>query len=298
MFSTRLLKHAALLMLISGAFCMHSAKAEVTNCINITSIPATISTQGVYCLKQHVSAALASGAAITVNTNNVTIDCNEYKIGNLAAGTATSAVGVSADSRLNLTVRNCGIRGFRMGVQLTNGDYRVEGNQFDQNTQMGIMVSGDGSSIDGNEVISTGNSSMGGLTNFYGIQVGGDVDVVDNNVSGVLATAGSNGTVYGIRTDGMDSGWIKGNRVRNLVSAGSGARRGIWNADGSRNTIESNAIVMTGGLLGADAGIRCGDGLILSGASRNNTILGTGLLGTAFGLINCTSIAGDYVNPL
>jgi hypothetical protein len=121
---------------------------------------------------------------------------------------------------------------------------------------------------------------------------------IDNNISGVSATPGTNGSAYGIRTDSMDSGIIRANRVRNLSSDGSGARRGIWNADGTRNSIESNTIVMTGGLLGADAGIRCGDGLILSGASRNNTILGTGIVGTALGLINCTSIAGDYVNPL
>ena len=48
---------------------LQPARAEVQNCTNITAIPATISTQGVYCLKQHVSAALASGAAITINVN-------------------------------------------------------------------------------------------------------------------------------------------------------------------------------------------------------------------------------------
>src|SRR5690554_5554987 len=88
-----------------------SASAETTECTVIDSIPAVISSQGVYCLKKHVSGALASGAAISVNTNNVTIDCNEFKIGNLAAGPATQATGISASGRNNVTVRNCGIRG-------------------------------------------------------------------------------------------------------------------------------------------------------------------------------------------
>jgi hypothetical protein len=201
---------------------------------------------------------LATGAAITVTTNNVTIDCNEFKIGNLAAGPTTNAVGVSATNRINVTVRNCGIRGFRSGVQMTNGDYRIEGNQFDVNTQNGVLVSGDGSSVKGNEILSTGNSTAGGITAFHGIQASGDIDIIDNNISGVSATPGTNGSAYGIRTDSMDSGIIRANRVRNLSSDGSGARRGIWNADGTRNSIESNTIVMTGGLLGADAGIRCG----------------------------------------
>lgn len=295
--STKRVKYAVIFSALLGSCFAFPAAAEVNECINITSIPTVITTQGVYCLKQHVSAGLASGAAVTVNTNNVTINCNEFKLGNLGAGPSTSAVGIKADSRLNVTVRNCGIRGYRTGVELVNGDYRVENNRLDNNTQTGIFVSGDGSAIRGNQILDTGDSPLAGLTGFHGINASGDVDIIDNNVSGVVAN-GSNGTAYGIRTEGMDAGLIKGNRVRNLVSAGIGSRRGIWNQNGNRNTVEGNTIVMGGGLLAADAGIRCGDGLILSGASRNNTVLGTGVLGLALGLINCTSVAGDYVNPL
>lgn len=295
---TRQLQLLSTSVLALTFFMSPRAQAETTLCTNITSLPTTITTQGVYCLKQHLSTSLAAGAAITVNVNNVTIDCNEFKIGNLAAGPATSAVGVSATSRINVTVRNCGIRGFRSGVQMTDGDYRVEGSLFDYNTQSGIEVSGDGSSIRGNEVISTGNSTLAGVSSFHGILAAGDIDIIDNNVTGVSARPGSNGTAYGIRTSSMDSGAIRSNRVRNLVSHGIGSRRGIWNEDGNRNTIEGNTIVMAGNLLVGDAGIRCGGNLILSGASRNNTILGTGVLGTVFGLLNCTSVAGDYVNPL
>ncbi|SOD57701.1 hypothetical protein [Pseudoxanthomonas wuyuanensis] len=274
------------------------AAAETINCINITSIPTTITTQGVYCLKQHVWAALASGSAITVMGNNITIDCNNHKIGNLAAGPSTNAIGISASNRINVAVRNCGIRGYRVGVSLLDGDYRVEDNIFDQNTQTAILVSGDGSSVRRNEVIDTGASSLAGLTEFYGISVAGDVDVIGNTIGGVVASSGSDGTAYGIRTQDMDAGTVKENRIRNLVSNGSGARRGIWNQNGNRNTVEGNTVIMNGGLLGADVGIRCGDGLILNGASRDNTVLGTGLVGQVLGLVNCTTISGDYVNPL
>src|SRR5688572_29125412 len=82
----------------------------------IDALPATIATQGVYCLTQDVSTAIASGNAITINANNVTLDCNGYKIGGLSAGASTSAYGVHATDRANVTVRQCSIRGFRYAV--------------------------------------------------------------------------------------------------------------------------------------------------------------------------------------
>lgn len=275
-----------------------SARAETQDCTNITAIPATISTQGVYCLKQHVSGALASGAAITINVNNVTLDCNEFKIGNLAAGPSTQAVGVLASGRLNVTVRNCGIRGFRSGVMLTDGVYRVESNAFDHQTQSGIMVSGDGSLLRDNDVVSTGGSTVPGTGEFTGISGSGDMDIIDNTIDAVVATDGGDGDVIGILTTGNDAGTIKGNRIRNLVKDGSGARAGIWNSGGSHVAIEGNTVVLDSPLVLGEAGIRCGDGLILNGASRDNTILGSGLLNEALALLNCSPAGGDFVNPL
>lgn len=291
-------KYAVGLGIVMGTFYAFPAAAEITQCTNITSVPATISTQGVYCLKQHIATNLASGTGITVTVNNVTIDCNNFKLGNLAAGTSNTAVGISAAGRNNVIVRNCGVRGWRTGLQLSDGAYRVENNVLDFNRQTAIFVSGDGSSVRNNEVITTGGSTIPALTDFHGINVSGDVDINGNLVDGVTATATTNGNAYGIRTENSTASTVGGNIVRNLAKAGSGARRGIWNQNGAHNTIFGNTIVMNGNLVAGEAGLRCGDGLILNGASRDNTILGTGLLGTALGLLNCTSVAGDYVNPL
>lgn len=299
--TTKRVMLALLLSTLAGIVFIQPAKAETINCININTIPATISTQGVYCFNQHMPVSLASGSAITVLVNNVTIDCNEYKLGNLAAGPANSAIGVSAISHLNVTVRNCGIRGFRTGVSLTNGQYRVEDNRFDLNTETAVNISGDGSTVRRNEVINTGDSTIGGLTEFHGILGNGDIDVIDNTVSGVIASNGSNGTVYGILTQNMDAGTIKGNRVRLLDSDGTGLRRGIWNTGGSHVTVESNTVVMNApflSLLSNEGGIRCGDGIILDGAARDNTVLGVGVLGAALGLVACTPAVANFVNPL
>lgn len=291
------------LVLLAGALVcmgyMRPAAAETTQCIEISSVPTSITTQGVYCLKQNVFTNLASGNAISVNTNNVTIDCNEFKLGNLAAGPSTQASGISAPGRINVQIRNCSIRGFRRGVSLLNGDYRVVDSRFDNNTQTGIMVTGTGSAVRGNEVIDTGGTTIAGQTQSEGIFTSGGMDVTDNNVTGVVSPATGNGNVYGIFASGMDAGLIRGNRVRDLAPSGSGFRRGIWVDSGDRVSIKSNTVVLNGGLLTLDAGIRCGNGLILNGIAQDNSILGTGILSTALGLINCTSVGGlNYVNPL
>lgn len=283
--------------LLAAAAWMQPAAAETTGCTEIQSIPTVISTQGVYCLKKHVSGSLASGIAITVNTNNVTIDCNEFKIGNLAAGPATQAVGISASSRNNVTVRNCGVRGFQTGIALLDGYYRVEDNRLDNNTGTGIMVTGSGSTVRRNEVIDTGGSTAPGATTSQGIVAAGGMDIVDNNVSGVLASGG-NGSAYGIYVEDLDAGYITGNRVRELVPNGLGFRRGIWVESGARVTVKSNSVVLNGGLLTGDAGIRCG-GLVLNGVAQDNTVLGAGVLGTAVSLINCVNLGGvNYTNVL
>jgi hypothetical protein len=268
------------------------AAAETTICTPITSLPAVLTTQGVYCLKQHLETSITSGAAITIASNNITLDCNRFKIGGLLGGPGTTAIGVSATNRLNISLRNCGIRGFLYGVQLTGGYYTVEDNRFDLNTYVGIHASGDGSVVRRNEVLDTGNSVVAGLDNFRAIWVLEDADVLDNTVSGVMATSGSDANAYGILTENFGSGTISGNRVRNLVPDGSGARRGIWNSGSGRVTVERNTVVLDGALLG-DTGIRCS--LTLQGASRNNTILGAGL-GVPF--TNCPEAGGNFFNIL
>lgn len=269
-----------------GAMAPRPASAEVNNCIEINSLPAVISTQGVYCLKKHLSTALSTGAAITVNVNNVTINCNKFKIGNLAAGPSTMASGIRAQGRINVVVAECGIRGFQHGVELLDGDYAVEDNRFDNNTMTGIRVSGDGSVIRGNTIVDTGGTTVAGVSAYRGIHASGDLDVIDNAVSNVVATAGDV-TVEGIRTENMGTGVIRGNRVRNIFASGFGTRRGIWNQDSARIVVEGNVVTMPGGLLSSDVGIRCSGltALLSPGIARDNTIGGVSVLANV--LVGC-----------
>ena len=65
-----------LLFLLGSSFVSHSAHAaqSLDTCAGfLDTLPTTISTQGVWCLRHDLSTNIASGNAITVATNNVTI---------------------------------------------------------------------------------------------------------------------------------------------------------------------------------------------------------------------------------
>jgi hypothetical protein len=239
--------------LLATALAPSAARAAQSydNCTGfIKTLPATISVQGTWCLSQDVSTAIATGAAITVATNNVTLDCNDFKIGGLAAGAATKAVGVQAQNRLNVTVRRCNIRGFYHGVQLVNdadGGHLLEDNRFDANTYTGISISGDGSIVRGNAVRDTGGSTVT-QGSAYGIATVGSVDLRDNLVSGVMPTPNTNGVAvpYGIYTYQNPDASIGGNTVRGLVSAGAGVGRGIYNVASGRVSLVDNHVIGSG----------------------------------------------------
>src|SRR5690606_3370431 len=99
------------------------------------------STQGTWCLRKNLATNITSGAAIAIATNNVTIDCNDFKIGGLAAGDGSSARGIQGHGRQNATVRHCNVRGFYYGIYISGGaGHLVEDNRLDNNLYFGIYL--------------------------------------------------------------------------------------------------------------------------------------------------------------
>jgi hypothetical protein len=183
----------------------------------IDTLPATITTQGVWCLRKDLSTAMTSGAAITINTNNVTIDCNDFKLGGLAAGPGTTTHGIHAVSRLNITVRNCAVRGFLNGVALVfgGGGHRVVDSRFELNRFRGIWLEGSSNQVLRNLVLDTGGVDLGAI--IIGIEASGDV--AGSTVDGVVnPSAGQRSE--GIRLVGAGA-VARDNHVRNLVSGGT-----------------------------------------------------------------------------
>jgi len=233
----------------------------------IDSIPASITKQGTWCLRQDLSGNLIHGEAIEILTNNVTIDCNHFKLGNLAAGAGTAAAGIDATDRVNITVRNCTVRGFHKGIALegAGGGHLVEDNILDGNTSIGMSVLNDGSIVRRNRVLDTGGSSV--FASVVGILTTGSVDILDNTVSGVVAPAGSNGSARGIRTWEAYDAAVSGNRVRGVQADGTGISFAVSNQESARVVLRDNDLSGDG----TDVGISCHDD---SGYALQNTING------------------------
>jgi len=263
------------------------------NCTGfIDALPAVITSQGTWCLRKDLSTSIASASAITVAANNVTIDCNDFKLGGLGAGIATEAIGIYADGKLNATVRRCNVRGFMRGIALHGGGGHVaEDNRAEGNTYIGLSVGGDGSVVRRNLVRDTGGSpNSGGIA--VGIEAVDQTDVLDNTVSGVLpaATGGDeagipHGDAYGIRTGNL-SGTVGGNRVRGLVPVGIGVALGIHNEGNGPLVVRDNDVVTHAGSGGG--GILCG---FPPAVAKGNVIAGF-----EFGITGCTGADNEISN--
>lgn len=222
-----------------------SSHAETTECTEIISLPTVITAQGVYCLKKNLVTNITSGNAITINTNNVTIDFNGWKLGGAAAGPDTQANGVFANGRKNITLRNGNIRGFSTGVWLdgaatTSSGHVVEDSLIDGSRSVGLRIEGSNTKVVNNRVINTGPGSD---TSAIGIQVrdGNGIHVEGNTVSGVEET----NVVFGIFVDNPNDVEVRNNRVFDLKTATS--RYGITAQSSDRIVIVGNSVTTSSG---------------------------------------------------
>lgn len=202
-----------LLTLVLVAF---QARAETVNCTPISALPAVITVQGVYCLKGNLATAMPSGNAIDIQTNNVVLDLNGFKLGGLSAGLGTNTFGIYALERQNITIKNGTIRGFRQGIVL-DGSFASQGHivediRADQNTQVGIHVGGSGNIVRNNQVVATGGTtSFGPNADVFGIYVTGNSPrVINNDVIDTVATGAAVG--YGLILKFCDGALAVNNR--------------------------------------------------------------------------------------
>lgn len=278
----------AVLASSGGASGPAAAAESYDSCVGfIDALPAAITTQGTWCLRQDLDSSASSGHMIEIQTNNVTIDCNGFRIRGSGGGANTTAAGIYASGRLNLAIRHCTIRGFQAGIDLDGAsDTIVESNLVDQSRLVGIEVTGTGSVVRRNNVTNTVSSSASGQG--YGIFATGDV--IDNVVDGVFgADSLVNFTATGIRSPTNTGNFgivIQGNRIRNLTPKGTGQAVGIYSI-GLGVAVRDNAIGQDS--LTTGFGVSCGDN---TSHVRDNVILnyGTGIA------VACHDAGGNSVN--
>jgi hypothetical protein len=226
-------------------------EAETVNCTAITALPAVISGQGIYCFTGNLATSMTSGVAIAITSNNVVLDLNGFKLGGNGGGLATTAIGILAGDRRNITVKNGTVSGFMTGIYLfDNGGSQghvVEDIRADHNTITGISVRGRGILIRNNLVIATGGATCCGPgVAAVGISAGGNGPRVLNN--DVIDTT-SPGDV-GSR--GIEFSSVGGLAVNNRIT---NADTSIFYNDDATGKYRDNLTVDTGPVFGGnDAG--------------------------------------------
>jgi len=277
---------AALICLLALARPAEAARSY-DNCTGfVDSVPAVITTQGTWCLRADLSSALASGNIIQIATNNVTLDCNDFKLGGLAAGPGTLAIGVAITDRLNAVVRNCNIRGFLDGISINGGGgHLVENNRFDGNTVAGIRIVNADGTIRGNFVQDTGGSTTSDSYAYGIIGQNGSVEILDNTIWQVQPLA-TNGIGAGIYTQGQIKSIIGRNRIREARGNGTGADLGIYAQSAGTTIIHDNVVI--GPERASSVGIFC--------SNNRATASGNLLSGHVAPIIECAN-AGNYSNP-
>jgi len=239
-----------------------AARAETTDCTEITSVPYAVNAPGVYCLKSSLSGIGGIGIA----ADDVTIDLNGHTL-EVSSGIGVAAYGNSK----NGTVRNGTIRGGHFAVAMISSGsghlverIRAEGS--------GIHVRGDGGVVRNNVVIGSTSANIGPN---YGINVheGAGIRVSDNLIvnpglgyggeaGGILALGATGATIernvvscaavemfspvrYGIHVS-SDGAIVAGNHVVNM-------RTGITNPTGTslflNNTVRGAKTPFFGGVM-------------------------------------------------
>jgi copper-binding protein NosD len=212
----------ALVAALAGA----PARAETTLCTPIAALPTTIAAPGIYCLTSDFDLNMAAGDAILIAANNVVIDLNGHKIGNLAAGPGTFAQGITAEDRQNITIRNGTLRGFMRAIAIegtapftTSQGHLVEDIRADRNTLIGILVRGRGCLIRRNRAMLTGGSTaVSDRAATRAIEAQGPSNrVLDNDVITVVPQA--SGAAFGILLQESTDALVVDNRITRTSQA-------------------------------------------------------------------------------
>ena len=226
-----------------------AAMAETTLCTVISALPATISAPGVYCLESDFSYNSVGTPAITIAANNVTLDLNAHRIGDLAAGTTAATYGVYALNQQNITVKNGILRGFGTGVLLTDSvnppttsqGHLIQDIRAAQNLLMGIQVVGNGSIVRSNQVVATGGSTISPNENSVGISVSGQGNrVLDNDVTNTTSSGSSN--AFGIQASGAEGVVVADNRISGVVAPGGGLEYAIQITTSPHAAVRDNTL--------------------------------------------------------
>ncbi|MFH1072641.1 MAG: NosD domain-containing protein [Nanoarchaeota archaeon] len=274
----------------------------------ITSCPALITVPGDYQLGQSIGTA---GTCITINASNVVLDCKGYAIDGDDTGTDYGVYNPGFD---NVTVKNCKVTDFAIGIYYFNPGYNGADNGFIINNTATSNSEGIKLYWCGNNNVSNNNASdntgtgivlawfsnQNNLRNNMALGNGGDgmylQDSGGNNLTNNVLNANAYKGVY------IYSAYGSGNRLTNNTVKSNG-ETGI-RIDFSGGNILTNNTVNSNALRGIELGASGGNtvlnnavsgqqyGIYLTGSGGNAITGNTASSNTAYGLY----VTGSYDN--
>jgi hypothetical protein len=217
--------------------------AETTICTQITSIPWTISTPGVYCLNSDFNVILPShGVAISINASNVTLDLNRHLLNSVPTTTNPYTYGIVLTQQRNVVIKNGALQGFYVAIGLyDNSPYTttqsnlIEDIAAEGSTAFALYVEGQGNVVSHNRVTRTGGPAAA-----IGILVAGPDNVVRNNE--VIGTGNLRQSGYAIYGYGCTGLIVEDNRVSGVTSQGSASSVGVYFYSSSHGVIRNNSV--------------------------------------------------------
>jgi parallel beta-helix repeat protein len=185
---------------------------------------------------------LPSFAGLEIAGNNIVLNCAGHTISGPGGGGLT--VGIILDGLVGVTIKNCNITGFRIGLICGCSNSILKGNTIDDNQfgGFGFAVSSDSNVIEGNTANNNGN---------YGFLV---VAASNDNV---FRGNTANGNSYGFRVsfpidlpDSSSNNIFQGNTANSnsvlgyfdlTTGSGTGGTANFYQGDGCANNIVGGA---------------------------------------------------------
>ncbi len=209
-----------------NATSVYVTSLEINNCTNLVLSGAT------YSVNESFYTPLSS-SCINFTADSITLDCRGRSITGQGAA-QSSGIGINATTRLGITIKNCPIQNFSVGISLNRTNSSTVLNTTIANSTTGLQIEG----------TSTGLSSGNSIQNVTARTVSSGI-IFQNAYTArnaITQLTISNSTSYGVLFNGSHSNNISG--VYANISAGSPSH-GLY----IENYADNNTLDCLGGLL-------------------------------------------------